>query len=159
MNAGAKTERSALWTALGVTTLLMFAWPSFAHAPSLDLSTHLGKVVYLDFWASWCVPCRRSFPWMNQMQEKYGDEALVVIAVNLDNSREDADAFLAEFGPRFEIYFDSGAEVAKQYGVKAMPTSFIIGRNGAILHTHYGFRVKQTDEYEAAIIDALGKSN
>ena len=64
--------------------VLMTLAPLASIAGDLDLEKHAGKVVILDFWASWCVPCRRSFPWMNAMHEKYAQDGLVIIAVNLD---------------------------------------------------------------------------
>ena len=74
---------------------------------SLDLTQYRGNVVVLDFWASWCTPCRRSFPWWNTMHAKYADEGLVIIGVNLDNEPDAALAFLEEFPADFKIYYDT----------------------------------------------------
>lgn len=122
---------------------------------TLDLSAHEGKVVIVDFWASWCVPCRRSFPWLNSMYDRYGEDGLVIIGVNLDQERTAADEFLHEFPAKFSIHYDVSKELAKSYGVVAMPTSYLVGRDGAIRKTHYGFKVKKQDEYESAIVEAL----
>jgi len=124
-------------------------------ADTLDLGDYHGKVVVLDFWASWCVPCRRSFPWMNEMQHKYADDGLVVIAVNLDNQAVDAEAFLQRYPAQFSVYYDHRRELAHQYGVEAMPSSFLIGRDGTLAERQLGFKSGKTDEYEAAIVALL----
>ena len=124
-------------------------------ADALDLSDYQGKVVVLDFWASWCVPCRHSFPWMNEMQEKFADEGFVVIAVNLDSKASSAEAFLQKYPATFSIRYDHERQLARQFGVEAMPSSFLIGRDGTIVERHLGFKVAKTDEYEAAIVAAL----
>jgi len=120
-----------------------------------DLAQYEGKVVIVDFWASWCVPCRRSFPWLNSMHEKYAENGLVIIGVNLDQVRADADSFLTEFPASFRIYFDESKELAREFDVVAMPSSYLLGRDGELRERHYGFKVKKQDEYEAAIIAAL----
>lgn len=123
---------------------------------SLDLTQYEGKVVVLDFWASWCTPCRRSFPWWNSMHARYADEGLVIIGVNLDNEQDLATAFLDEYPADFEIYYDTTKELARKFGVQAMPSTYIIGRDGEIYAKHFGFKVKKQDEYEAVINAALG---
>ena len=123
----------------------------------LDLADYRGKVVVLDFWASWCSPCRRSFPWWNQMQARYADEGLVVIGVNLDNDHDAASSFLAEFPADFRILYDTSKELARRYGIEAMPSSYIFGRDGKLQARHFGFKVKQQDEFEALLVDALGQ--
>jgi len=124
-------------------------------ADDLNLEKHAGRVVVLDFWASWCVPCRRSFPWMNAMQDKYAQEGLVIIAVNVEREVENAAAFLAEYPANFEIVYDPDAALAKAYDVQVMPSSFVIDRNGEAIEQHSGFKVKKQDEYEAVIRAAL----
>ncbi|NNF40830.1 MAG: TlpA family protein disulfide reductase [Woeseiaceae bacterium] len=121
----------------------------------LDISAYRGKVVVLDFWASWCVPCRRSFPWLNAMQQKYADDGLVIVGVNVDQAPESAAAFLADYPATFQIAYDQQGRLAKEYDVQGMPSSFVIGRDGKRKAEHLGFKVKRQDEYEAAIVAAL----
>ena len=122
---------------------------------SLDLDQYHGKVVLLDFWASWCVPCRRSFPWMNEMQQKYGDSGLVIIGVNMDAEPEAAQGFLDDYPANFKIISAPDGALAKEYGVIAMPSSFVIGRDGEVVTKHLGFKVKKQDEYEADLVNVL----
>lgn len=126
-----------------------------AAEPPLDLSQFSGQVVVLDFWASWCVPCRRSFPWLNSMHSKYSGDGLIVVGINLDNEEALAAAFLDEFPAEFAIYFDRDKSLARQFDVAAMPSSFVIGPDGQVLAYHQGFRVADQDGYEAAIRAAL----
>jgi len=122
---------------------------------AIDLAEHEGKVVVVDFWASWCVPCRRSFPWLNAMQKRYADDGLVIIGVNVDNDEQDARGFLRDYPPQFRIAWDRDKSLARRFEVIAMPSSYVIGRDGDILATHLGFKVKKQDDYEAAIRQAL----
>ena len=122
---------------------------------SFELQDYRGKVVVLDFWASWCVPCRRSFPWMNRMQQKYAGDGLVIIGVNMDANAEDAAAFLREYPAEFAIVPDSSGQLATQFAIEAMPSSFVIDREGNVVASHLGFQSKKTDEYEANIKQVL----
>ena len=141
---------------LVATILLLGSAVASNDVGELQIDAYAGKVVIVDFWASWCVPCRRSFPWMNEMVAKYADQGLVVIAVNLDKEREAADAFLSEVPAEFEIRFDPDASLAEEFGVEAMPNSFVFGRDGELVARHLGFKVKKQDEYEAVLVKALG---
>lgn len=122
-----------------------------------NLAQHKGQIVLLDFWASWCVPCRQSFPWMNQMQAKYGPRGLHVVAVNVDAKRADADTFLAQVPAKIAIAFDSAGDTPRRYAIKGMPTSLLIGVDGVVLHQHAGFRDDDKPGLEAAIVAALVK--
>lgn len=126
-------------------------------ADDFDLREFHGKVVVLDFWASWCVPCRRSFPWMNSMQEKYGEDGLVIIGVNLDAVDADAQAFLKETPADFRIVNDPQGKLAREHDVIAMPTSYIFDRNGNLVTRHLGFKVKRQEEYETLLVETLNK--
>lgn len=125
-----------------------FKLPSFK--ATIDLNQYRGRLVYVDFWASWCVPCRKSFPWMTELQKKYGSK-LKVIAINLDKERDDAITFLKETKPRFSIAFDPDAKVADQYEVQGMPSSYLIDPQGNIVSSHIGFRNGDQVEVEAKI--------
>jgi len=116
-----------------------------------------GQVVYIDFWASWCAPCRKSFPWLNSMLEKYADQGLAVIGINVDKDAAFAAEFLAEVPANFPIGYDPKAELAELFELPAMPSAFIVSREGELIDAHYGFKTSKTDEYEAAIAKALGQ--
>lgn len=99
-----------------------------------------GKVLYVDFWASWCVPCLLSFPFMTELQKTDGDRGLQVVAVDMDSKAADADAFLARHPAGFAVAAVPNADCAKAFGVAAMPTSFLVDRKGMIHSVHPGFR-------------------
>jgi cytochrome c biogenesis protein CcmG, thiol:disulfide interchange protein DsbE len=124
---------------------------------AIDLSDFRGRVVYLDFWASWCAPCRQSFPWMQQMQDAYRGRGLVVVAVGVDRKRRDADRFLANLRPTFEVDFDPEGVLAERFGVKGMPTGLVIDRHGVVRFTHIGFRPEDSALYEQQLEQALNE--
>lgn len=121
----------------------------------LKLADFKGKVVYLDFWASWCGPCRKSFGWMNEAQAKYGAQGLQIIGVNLDEKEADAQNFLKETAAKFNVVFDQSGKLPSTYGVKGMPTSFLIGRDGKVIAEHVGFKDADRTALEARIQSAL----
>jgi cytochrome c biogenesis protein CcmG, thiol:disulfide interchange protein DsbE len=114
-----------------------------------------GKLTYLDFWASWCGPCKKSFPWMSEMQARYGSRGFQVIAINLDKKREDADRFLAETPAGFKVAFDGKGDSARQFAIKGMPSSVLIGPDGRLMAVHNGFRDEDRKDLEARIAAAL----
>ena len=107
---------------------------------ALRLDSLRGKVVYLDYWASWCVPCRQSFPWMNEMHARYGDKGLVIVAVNVDRDAAEARRFLEKYPADFIVAYDPEGKTAKALALKGMPSSFVIDRQGQIFAAHVGFR-------------------
>lgn len=119
------------------------------------LEAYAGKVVLLDFWASWCSPCLQSFPWMNELQRKHGAEGLVILAVNVDQDRALADAFLKKVPAQFRVEYDAQGAVARQFDVQAMPTSFLIDRDGKVRIRHAGFKEKQREDREREIEQLL----
>lgn len=124
-------------------------------AGKLDSASLKGKLVYVDFWASWCVPCKQSFPWMNEMQAKYGHRGLHVLAINVDGKQADADKFLGQVPAKFQVAFDPAGQTPKQFAVKAMPTSYLVDGDGRIVYVHAGFRESDQKSIEAAIVAAL----
>jgi cytochrome c biogenesis protein CcmG/thiol:disulfide interchange protein DsbE len=144
----------------GLGLLFAFACAFKTSAPALemsDLDALHGRVVYLDFWASWCAPCRHSFPWMEGMKNQYEAKGLTIIAVNLDQERAAADTFLRRFHPGFEIRFDPQGLWAAQFGIQGMPTSILIDRHGVARFTHIGFRPNDGSTYERQIEQLLAE--
>lgn len=141
--------------ALSCLVALMSA-PSFAQA-NLDLKRLRGHVVYVDFWASWCTPCRESFPWMRALESTYGSQGLSVVAIDLDHDRQDAQRFLRIFEPNFPVIFDPAGALAQRFKVMGMPTSVLIDREGKIRYQHVGFLLKQRAEYERQVRDLLAQ--
>jgi thiol-disulfide isomerase/thioredoxin len=116
-----------------------------------NLEQYQGKVVYLDFWASWCKPCRKSFPWMNGMVERYPAQKFKIVTINLDRDPEAMHEFLSRVPARFEIYHDSAGTLAEKFQLQGMPTSYLIDRSGQVVSRHIGFETRLIDEYEEEI--------
>jgi thiol-disulfide isomerase/thioredoxin len=111
-----------------------------------DFSQYHGKVVYVDFWASWCGPCAQSFPFLNELHGQFKDQGLQIVGVNLDENPSEAKDFLAQNPAQFTIVTDVSKQCAKDFGVKAMPSSYLIDRNGKVHHVHLGFRPGEAQE-------------
>lgn len=117
--------------------------PEFALRSSdgrtVSLSDYRGKVVYLDFWASWCGPCEHTLPWMQRLQHRFQSRGFEVVAVNLDATKGEADARLSRVSPSYTVLFDPTGAVAAKYNIPSMPTSLVIGRDGKVAAVHAGF--------------------
>lgn len=124
---------------------------------SVALAGLRGKVVLVDFWASWCEPCRKSFPWMSAIFERDAASGLVVVAINLDKRREPAEAFLRELSPPFIVAFDPAGRTAEAYDVTAMPSSYLVGRDGRLLYSHAGFDPRDAATIENEIEKAVAQ--
>ena len=130
---------------------------------SATLADYRGQVVLVDFWASWCGPCRQSFPWMNQLQQRYGaessygDKGLKVVAINLDQDAELAREFLQDIPAQFTVLLDTEAQLPEAYGVIGMPSSYLIDRNGKVRAQHIGFHQDRLDGYEETIKTLLAE--
>ena len=118
-----------------------------------------GQYIYIDYWASWCGPCRQSFPWMNALQVKLGPKGLKVVAVNVDAKRADADKFLTHTPAQFTIAFDPQGESAKKLAIKTMPTSMLVNPEGKVLFVHSGFRAEEKEPLEAKIVAVMLSGN
>ncbi|KKO05506.1 TlpA family protein disulfide reductase [Pseudohongiella sp.] len=126
---------------------------------AVQLSELQGKVVYVDFWASWCLPCLRSLPQINGLYEQYRDQGFEVVAITIDDPVEDATEFLEdlEVPLAYSVVLDATADVMDQYRVVGMPTSFLIDRDGVIRKVHKGFREGDTELLEQALIPLLAE--
>ena len=116
-----------------------------------DLSQYKGKVLYVDFWASWCGPCAKSFPFLNEMHNQLKDRGLQIVGVNLDENVDDAKAFLTKYPASFTVVADVSKQCAKDFDVKAMPSSYIIDRKGIVHHVHLGFRSGEAKELRVLV--------
>lgn len=124
-------------------------------AAPIKLSAYKGKVVYVDFWASWCGPCKQSFPWLNEMQSKYGAKGFQVIGVNLDAKTAEAKVFLNDVPAKFIVAFDDKGVTPKQFGIKGMPSSVLVDASGKVILQHTGFKDMDKAKLEQAIQQAL----
>jgi thiol-disulfide isomerase/thioredoxin len=122
-----------------------------------DLQRFKGQVVYVDFWASWCGPCVQSFPYMNTLNHDLKEQGLQVLGINLDENAEDAHDFVSHTPPEFLVAADSNGNCAKEFGVKAMPSTFLVDRKGVIREIHYGFRPGEAKEFRGKVEQLLAE--
>lgn len=134
-----------------------FTLPSLEKDQPISLKQYAGKVVYLDFWASWCAPCRTSFPLLNKLYEKLKTQGFEVVAINLDEDKTNADKFFKEFPVNFTVLRDAKGEWADKFVVESMPTSFIIDKQGVVQVVHNGFTSDDIHELEAKVTTLLAK--
>lgn len=119
----------------------------------VDFSQYRGQVLYVDFWASWCGPCRQSFPFMNELQSTLGDKGLTVLAVNLDEEPNDAQQFLSTHPASFKVIGGANQPCATAFAVQAMPSSYLVDRAGRVRYVHHGFRAG-----DAELLHALAET-
>ncbi|WP_245942621.1 TlpA family protein disulfide reductase [Candidatus Colwellia aromaticivorans] len=119
------------------------------------LNKHKGEVIYLDFWASWCGPCRKSFPWMNKIDAEYKQQGFSVISINLDANKDLAAKFLSETPASFTVIYDPKGKIAKHFKIQGMPSSMLIGRDGKIKSRHTGFFTNKISLYQQEIEQLL----
>lgn len=108
--------------------------------PNLRLAEQRGQVIALNFWASWCAPCRVEMPHLNRLHDKYRDAGFSFLGVNVDDDPAKAAAEAAKLGIRFPVLLDQIKAVSKLYGLAAMPTTVLIDRDGQVRHVHQGYR-------------------
>jgi len=124
-------------------------------ARTVSLADYRGKVVYLDFWASWCAPCRESFPFMNELQGDLGDKGLQIVGVSVDKTAEEAHRFLARYPAKFTIVLDAAGACPSAFRLEGMPSSYIIDRAGVVRAVHVGFRDSDRTELRRKVMEIL----
>ncbi|HLF31738.1 MAG TPA: TlpA disulfide reductase family protein [Xanthomonadales bacterium] len=116
-----------------------FRLPTLGGDGELTLQDLRGKVVYLDFWASWCGPCRKSLPLYESLYQEIGSQQFAIVAINLDETREDAVRFLKQHPVSYTILLDPVGSTAADWQIRVMPTSFLLDRSGMIVREYAGF--------------------
>lgn len=132
-----------------------FSLPTLGGGPARSLAESHGKVRYLDFWASWCAPCRVSIPAMVDLQAELGGEDFEILAINVDKRPEDALRFLERYPINYVNLSDPQGAVAAAYALPGMPTSFVVDRDGHITLMHAGFRRGDMEAIRAHILELL----
>ena len=124
---------------------------------SLALEDYRGKVVLLDFWASWCPPCLKSLPKYNDLRREIGTANFEIVAVNVDENTDDARKFLQKHPVSYPIAKDPKGILPGVFGVKAMPTSYLIDRNGVVQYVHAAFKEGDIEILRAEIQKLIAK--
>jgi len=131
------------------------AVPGMAILRGNDLPATAGSVVLVDFWASWCAPCKASFPAMARLHQDYARRGFIVIAVSVDEKLADAVRFVQGAAPPFLTVHDREQNLVKQVVVPTMPTSYVIGRDGRVRFIHQGYHGSSSDRELRKQIEAL----
>lgn len=139
-----------------------FSLPALNGARPVTLDQFRGKVVFVDFWASWCGPCRQSLPLYEKLRADFAAEPFVILAVNVDENEADAKAFLREHPVNYTILRDPQGTAPKAFGVAGMPSSYLIDRNGVVRGVQIGFEPKDIKALRARIrglLDGAGHAS
>jgi len=127
--------------------------------PLLDLQHYSGKVIYLDFWHSACLPCRQSLPALNRLRQRLGTDRVEIIGVNLDRQPRLARAFLSAYPVDFPVVSDVANTLIKVYGLDVFPSGFVIDGQGVIRYVHQGFNAQHVPAIELQLRDLLTSQN
>ncbi len=146
--AGALAMTSLLAASVGAGTSIApaFSLPSRS-GDTLSLAQLKGKVVMLNFWASWCGPCRQEMPLLDQMHKRYSALGFTLVGVNVDADSKDAESWLSKTPVSFPVVFDRESKVSKLYDVSAMPSTVFIDRQGNVRYLHRGYKAGDEGEY------------
>jgi peroxiredoxin len=138
-------------TSLASSGLTGQSAPDFALKSSsgenLRLSEFRGDVVMVNFWATWCGPCRQEMPLLDELYSRYGRVGFSLLGVNIDDNSSKAMDMVSELGVSFPVLFDSRKEVSKLYEVGAMPVTVLIDREGTVRYVHLGYKPGYEEKY------------
>ncbi len=128
-----------------------FEAPSLSGGATLSLAEHRGKVVYLDFWASWCDPCTVAIPLIENLRSEFDEKDFQILAVNLDKNPKRARKFLRKHPVGYPSVSDPRGRLPREFGLETMPTSYLIDRDGVIRYVHKGFRKSDVPQLRTKI--------
>jgi thiol-disulfide isomerase/thioredoxin len=114
-----------------------------------------GKVVLVDFWASWCAPCKASFPTYARLNSEFASKGLVIVAVSVDQDATSYAAFVRKFSPPFFVELDNEQKLVREVQVPTMPTSYLLDQEGRVRYVHPGFHGSETEQALRVEIEAL----
>jgi peroxiredoxin len=129
----------------------------FSGTQPVSLSDYRGKVVLVDFWASWCSPCRQSLPLYNGLRADFAASDFAILAVGLDEDTADARTFLREHPVKYVALQDPKGDVAQAFGLKGMPSSYLIDRQGIVRYAHAGFEPTDIDALKREITELVAR--
>ena len=135
-----------------------FTASTFDNKP-VSLSDYRGKVVFVDFWASWCSPCRQSLPMYDKLAGEFAPSDFVVIAVNVDEEAADAKKFLTDHPVKYTIVQNPQGDIPKAFGLNGMPSSYLIDRDGMVRQRYVGFEPTDIAVLKTEITKLIGKPN
>lgn len=141
----------SVWAVTAGANMPECALSPIGEGQNVNLSQYKGKVIYVDFWASWCGPCAKSFPFLNKMHEELKDKGLQIVGVDLDENLDDGKAFLTSHPASFQVLADVSKQCARDFDVQAMPSSYIIDKQGGIHHVHLGFKDGEAQDVRAMV--------
>jgi peroxiredoxin len=156
-----------LCVVIGIVAVSAVAWaaPESGPAPNFQLSTRdgsqislaglQGDVVMINFWATWCGPCRQEMPHLEALYQRYSSLGFTLLGVNVEDDLKGAEAWLAETPVSFPILFDSQNDVTKLYDVIAMPSTVLVDRTGNIRYIHNGYKPGYEDDYQTQIRELI----
>lgn len=125
---------------------------------SIRIADLKGQVVLLDFWASWCIPCRRSFPEVEALHRELQAKGLAVIAVNVDEQQKNAYTFLEQYPHTMTVAFDPKGAAAQAFDLQAMPSSMILDRHGRVRYTHEGYTDKTIAQFRSEVLQLIAEA-
>ncbi|TMH29037.1 MAG: TlpA family protein disulfide reductase [Betaproteobacteria bacterium] len=123
--------------------------------PNLRLQEQRGRVVLINFWATWCGPCRQEMPHLNRLYEKYRASGFVLLGVNVDDDKRNAVDVAAKLGLKFPVLLDTDKKVSRLYELSTMPSTVLIDRDGRVRAIHRGYQSGVEDQYDKQIRDLL----
>ncbi|OMH38051.1 peroxiredoxin [Motiliproteus sp. MSK22-1] len=158
---GSESSETSIKTGINKTedttskTAPNFTAPLLLQEGSVSLTDFRGKIVYLDFWASWCGPCRKSLPAMQELHTELSKSGFTVVAVNVDEVIQNAKNFAIPLALSYPLVYDGNGNIAKSFDIKAMPMSYVIDKQGKIIHAHKGYRSKDMPLIRQALMEML----